>query len=110
MRRASASPMPLDAPVTSAIGCAMARPLSLARGALTAYGRPAMTGRAMAHLTQPEFGEAVRALAAHFGIERLRDRLARMNAFTSRRGLGSASARADRLRLLTGGLRRQAPA
>jgi hypothetical protein len=64
----------------------------------------------MAHLTAPEFGEAVSALAAHFGIERLRDRLARMNAFTSRRGLGTASALADRLHLLTGGLRRQAPA
>ena len=64
----------------------------------------------MAQLTAAEFGDAVSALAAHFGIERLRDRLARLNAFTSRRGLATASAIADRLHLLTGGLRRQAPA
>jgi hypothetical protein len=69
-----------------------------------------MTGRAMAHLTAAEFGEAVSALAAHVGLEQLKDRLARMNAFTSRRGLGTASALADRLHLLTGGLRRPAPA
>ena len=61
----------------------------------------------MAHLTTAEFTEAVNALAAHFGVERLRERLARMNAFTSRRGLNSAAAIADRLHLLTGGLRRQ---
>jgi len=65
-----------------------------------------MTG-AMAHLTATEFTEAVSALAAHHGVERLRERLARMNAFTSRRGLNSAAAIADRLHLLTGGLRRQ---
>jgi hypothetical protein len=64
----------------------------------------------MAQLTQAEFAEAVAALAAHHGVERLRDRLARMNAFTSRRGLNSAAAIADRLHLLTGGLRRQVPA
>jgi hypothetical protein len=64
----------------------------------------------MAHLTPAEFTEAVGALATHFGVERLRDRLARMNAFTSRRGLNTASAIADRLHLLTGGLRRQVAA
>ena len=64
----------------------------------------------MAYLTAAEFSEAVAALAEHDGVERLRDRLARMNAFTSRRGLTSASAIADRLQLLTGGLRRQVPA
>jgi hypothetical protein len=64
----------------------------------------------MALLTAPEFAEAVGALAGHFGVERLRERLARMNAFTSRRGLNTASAIADRLHLLTGGLRRQVPA
>ena len=64
----------------------------------------------MAQLTAAEFGEAVSALATHFGIERLRDRLARLNAFTSRRGLGTATAIADRLHLLTGGLRRQTTA
>ncbi len=61
----------------------------------------------MAHLTAEEFTEAVSALATHYGVERLRERLARMNAFTSRRGLNSATAIADRLHLLTGGLRRQ---
>lgn len=64
----------------------------------------------MAQLTQAEFTEAVAALAEHHGVERLRDRLARLNAFTSRRGLNSAAAIADRLHLLTGGLRRQVPA
>ena len=61
----------------------------------------------MAQLTQAEFCEAVAALAEHLGIERLRDHLARMNAFTSRRGLTTAAAISERLHLLTGGLRRQ---
>src|SRR5207244_6718797 len=61
----------------------------------------------MAHLTAAEFTEAVTALTTHYGVERLRERLARMNAFTSRRGLNSAAAIAERLHLLTGGLRRQ---
>jgi len=65
---------------------------------------------AMAQLTTAEFGEAVAALTAHFGVEQLRERLARMNAFTSRRGLNTPAAIADRLHLLTGGLRRQVPA
>src|SRR4051812_47537460 len=64
----------------------------------------------MAQLTDAEFTEAVAALAEHHGVERLRERLARMNAFTSRRGLNSATAIADRLLLLTGNLRRQVPA
>ena len=63
----------------------------------------------MAQLTQTEFNQAVAALAEHHGVERLRDHLARMNAFTSRRGLNSAPAIAERLFLLTGGLRRQVP-
>jgi hypothetical protein len=60
----------------------------------------------MAQLTPAEFTDLVNALAGHYGVERLRDRLARMNAFTSRRGLNTAAAMADRLQLLTGGLRR----
>ena len=60
----------------------------------------------MAQLTSDEFAEAVKALAEHHGVERLRDRLARMNAFTSRRGLNTSTAIAERLHLLTGGLRR----
>jgi len=64
----------------------------------------------MANLTLAEFTEAVAVLAEHHGVEQLRERLARMNAFTSRRGLNNASALAERLHLLTGGLRRQVPA
>src|SRR5438105_13454875 len=64
----------------------------------------------MAHLTPAEFAQTVEALAAHFGVERLRERLAKMNAFTSRRGLNTPTAIADRLHLLSGGLRRQVPA
>jgi len=61
----------------------------------------------MAHITADEFREAVAALAEHLGVERLRERLVRMNAFTSRRGLTTPAAIADRLHLLSGGLRRQ---
>jgi hypothetical protein len=64
----------------------------------------------MAILTLAEFTEAVTALAEHSGVERLRDRLAHLNAFTSRRGLNSAAAIAERLHMLTGGLRRQVAA
>ena len=63
----------------------------------------------MASLTLPEFTEAVAVLAEHHGVERLRDRLANMNAFTSRRGLNTPAAIAERLHSLTGGLRRQVP-
>ncbi len=61
----------------------------------------------MANLSAAEFGQAIGALADQLGVERLRDRLARMNAFTSRRGLNTAAAIADRLYTLSGGLRRQ---
>jgi hypothetical protein len=64
----------------------------------------------MAQLTAGEFTQAIAALAEHHGVERLRDKLARMNAFTSRRGLNSAAAIAERLHMLSGGLRRQVPA
>src|SRR5581483_11581371 len=73
---------------------------------LTAHGRRAITA-AMANLSAAEFGQAIGALADQLGVERLRDRLARMNAFTSRRGLNTAAAIADRLYTLSGGLRRQ---
>jgi len=59
----------------------------------------------MARLTSPEFIDAVGALAEHFGVERLRDKLAAVGAFQSRKGLTSASALADRLYRLSGGLR-----
>ena len=64
----------------------------------------------MAQLSHEEFVAAVAALAEHHGVERLRERLARMNAFHSRRGLNTAAALAERLELLTGGLRRAVPA
>src|SRR4029077_3744041 len=66
------------------------------------------SGALMANLTEAEFGRAVRALIGHFGLERLRDRFAKMGAFTSRRGLNTPEALADRLYQLSGGLRRQA--
>ena len=62
----------------------------------------------MANLTEAEFGRAVEALVGHFGLERLRDRFAGMGAITSRRGLNTPSALADRLYRLSGGLRRRA--
>jgi len=64
----------------------------------------------MAFLTAEEFGAAIGVLAEHHGVERLRERFARMNAFTSRRGLNSATAIADRLFALSAGLRRQVAA
>jgi hypothetical protein len=62
----------------------------------------------MAKLTETEFAEAVQVLVDHYGLERLRDRLAGMHAITSRRGLNSPAALADRMYRLSGGLRRQA--
>lgn len=59
----------------------------------------------MASLTTPEFTDAVTTLADHFGVERLRDKLAAIGAFRSRKGLTSAGAIADRLHQLSGGLR-----
>jgi hypothetical protein len=59
----------------------------------------------MARLTAPEFTDAVGTLAEHFGVERLRDKLAAIGAFQSRKGLTSATALADRLYRLSGGLR-----
>jgi hypothetical protein len=59
----------------------------------------------MASLTTAEFTDAVGALAEHFGVERLRDKLASVGAFKSRKGLTSAGAIADRLHQLSGGLR-----
>jgi hypothetical protein len=61
----------------------------------------------MALLTHPEFTEAVDVLCEHFGLARLRDRLATLGAFTSRRGLNSPTDLAERLFRLSGGLRRQ---
>jgi hypothetical protein len=59
----------------------------------------------MASLTEAEFTDAVGALAEHYGVERLRDKLASIGAFQSRKGLTSAGALAERLYRLSGGLR-----
>ncbi len=64
----------------------------------------------MANLTLAEFTDAITALAEHHGVAELRERFGHMNAFTSRRGVNSPAALAERLHLLTGGLRRQVPA
>jgi hypothetical protein len=61
----------------------------------------------MAALSQQEFHRAVDRLSGQLGFDRLKDRLARVGAFTSKRGLGSVTALADRLYMLTGGLRRE---
>jgi hypothetical protein len=61
-------------------------------------------------LTAEEFARAISLLSDTVGFERLKDRFVRSGAFTSKRGLGSAKALADRLYMLTGGLRRDAPA
>jgi hypothetical protein len=76
--------------------------------ALTARSRAVHQEWRMANLSEAEFGRAMQALVDHYGLERLRDRLAKMGAFTSRRGLNTPSALADRLYRLSGGLRRQA--
>jgi hypothetical protein len=64
----------------------------------------------MANLSAAELGRAVALLSGALGFDRLKDRLARIGAFTSKRGLGSVTALADRLYMLTGGLRRESPA
>jgi len=62
----------------------------------------------MANLSEAEFGRAMQVLVDHYGLERLRDRFAKIGASTSRRGLNTSSALADRVYRLSGGLRRQA--
>jgi hypothetical protein len=64
----------------------------------------------MAALTVTEFTRAVTLLSDQLGLQRLRDRLIRLNGLVTRRKVPSAAALADQLYMLTGGLRRQAPA
>ncbi len=64
----------------------------------------------MANLTQQEFAQAIAFLAEDLGLQRLRDRLVRLNALVTRRGAASPQQLADQLYLLTAGLRRQVPA
>jgi len=61
----------------------------------------------MAHLTATELGAAVDVMSAHYGLERLRDKLGSLGAFSSRKGLTTSTALADRLYRLSGGLRLQ---
>lgn len=64
----------------------------------------------MAHLTQKEFQHAVGLLAGELGLQRLRDKLVRINALVTRRGVSSPEVLAEQLYMLTSGLRRQVPA
>lgn len=64
----------------------------------------------MANLTPEEFGQIVRCLAHDLGLQRLRDKLVRLNALVTRRRVASPEALADQLYMLTGGLRRQVTA
>lgn len=64
----------------------------------------------MATLTATEFTQAVTVLADQLGLQRLRDRLVRLNGLVTRRNVPSAAVLADQLYMLTGGLRRQVAA
>jgi hypothetical protein len=64
----------------------------------------------MAFLNQKESHEAVALLADEMGLQRLRDKLVRLNGFVTRRPVHSASTLADQLYMLSSGLRRQTPA
>lgn len=64
----------------------------------------------MANLTPEEFARIVGCLADDLGLQRLRDKLVRLNALVTRRRATSAQGLADQLYMLTGGLRRQVPA
>jgi hypothetical protein len=64
----------------------------------------------MANLTLDEFERCLTVLADGGTPERLRDRLARLNAFHSRRGLNSLRAISERVYMLSSGLRRDVPA
>ncbi len=63
----------------------------------------------MANLTLDEFEEAMSVVADGGPPEKLRDRLARMGAFHSRRGLNSLRALTERVFTLSSGLRRDVP-
>jgi len=64
----------------------------------------------MAHLTQKEFQQAVALLAEELGLQRLRDKLVRLNGLVTRRKAVSADSLADQLYMLSSGLRREVPA
>lgn len=64
----------------------------------------------MANLSLDEFERCLAQLADGGSPDRLRERLARLNAFHSRRGLNSLRAISERLYTLSSGLRRDVPA
>jgi hypothetical protein len=64
----------------------------------------------MANLSLDEFERCLGLLAEGGTPEKLRDKLARLNAFHSRRGMNSLRALAERLFALSSGLRRDVPA
>jgi len=64
----------------------------------------------MANLSLDEFERCLGLLAEGGSPERLRDKLARLNAFHSRRGMNSLRSLAERLYSLSSGLRRDVPA
>src|SRR5690349_13299190 len=64
----------------------------------------------MANLSLDEFERCLSLLAEGGTPERLRDKLARLNAFHSRRGMNSLRALTERLYSLSSGLRRDVPA
>ena len=64
----------------------------------------------MAFLTNDEFHEAINLLSSEMGLQRLRDKLVRLNGFVTRRSVNSADRLADQLYMLSSGLRKQAPA
>jgi hypothetical protein len=64
----------------------------------------------MANLTQKEFQQAVALLADELGLQRLRDRLVRLNGLVTRRKVASPASLADQLYMLSSGLRREVPA
>ncbi len=64
----------------------------------------------MASLTAEEFDSLIAALAHHFGLEKLHNRLRQSQALVSRRRPASVQALAGQLYQLTAGLRRNHPA
>jgi hypothetical protein len=64
----------------------------------------------MANLSLDEFERCLSLLAEGGTPERLRDKLARLNAFHSRRGMNTLRALSERLYSLSSGLRRDVPA
>jgi len=64
----------------------------------------------MANLSLDEFERCLGLLAEGGTPERLRDKLARLNAFHSRRGMNTLRALSERLFSLSSGLRRDVPA